>query len=340
MKIMKLVLINLSIFFILLLSIEGATRLYLYLARHNVETTYEGWNRFVAPPNNLGFTPGAALKSKKSYGDEVIYDVTYNIDEAGLRRTIDPNPEGKNRHLLLFGDSYEFGEGLEDHQTLASAIASQSEFRVYNFGNVGTAINYALLKLSYLNNIKLKPEQGFTFYFYRDFQLQRVISSIMSTSERRAHLPAYILENGVLKYKGTWMEYRPLLTKMFSCCLKKSKFLQLIKFDWPRPDEQTVELNLSLIKEFHQNLMLKFPATQFVLVIPSNSYYKNKFMDYMQRENINVLILDMLKWNKQGIHPRDAHPNHEDNQRLAEILLQELKGFDNLGPKVPTSKSR
>ena len=70
-------------------------------------------NFFVDDPL-LGYTPhpNAQVQSIKKQGDEVIYDVTYAIDEFGRRITPDQDDPARDKFLLLFGDSFTFGEGV------------------------------------------------------------------------------------------------------------------------------------------------------------------------------------------------------------------------------------
>jgi hypothetical protein len=65
-----------------------------------------------------------------------IYDVSYSIDTEGMRTT----PAGKGSGaapVFFFGDSFTFGEGVSNGQTLAAAFARVTEHGTVNFGVPG-----------------------------------------------------------------------------------------------------------------------------------------------------------------------------------------------------------
>jgi hypothetical protein len=64
-----------------------------------------------------------------------IYDVTYTIDEHGLRETPAGNPDAQCR-ALFFGGSIMFGEGVENNETMPFHFVSRSEgkYQGFNFG--------------------------------------------------------------------------------------------------------------------------------------------------------------------------------------------------------------
>jgi len=84
--------------------------------------------------------PGHVTDSQLWYGDELIYDVTYTIDDDGLR--IAPPTAGLAANepcVLFFGGSYTFGEGVNDDQTMPwlVAVLGGHRYQVRNFGFAG-----------------------------------------------------------------------------------------------------------------------------------------------------------------------------------------------------------
>jgi hypothetical protein len=81
-------------------------------------STQEYWN---SEDRDLGYSPrpGIVATSAKVVAGREIYRATYSIDQNSLRRT-SPGPESASAVdcLLFFGDSFTFGEGLNDSDTL------------------------------------------------------------------------------------------------------------------------------------------------------------------------------------------------------------------------------
>lgn len=76
--------------------------------------------------------------SVKRLDGEALYNATYTIDDLGLRQTKSPLADGvQNASLaLFFGDSFMFGEGVQDDETLPAQFVAQSNgtFQGMNFG--------------------------------------------------------------------------------------------------------------------------------------------------------------------------------------------------------------
>jgi len=88
---------------------------------------------------DLGYAPRAraAGSSTKIIGGREVYRVTYSIDSNALRRASRSDDTGVAVDcLFFFGDSFVFGEGLNDDDTLPWITQEQAgaRWRVLNFG--------------------------------------------------------------------------------------------------------------------------------------------------------------------------------------------------------------
>lgn len=81
--------------------------------------------------------PGVSVEATATFGDEPVYRQTYTIEPSGARRT--PGSVKAARTFLFIGDSYVFGEGLGDEQTVAARFAAglREPANVVNLGVVG-----------------------------------------------------------------------------------------------------------------------------------------------------------------------------------------------------------
>ena len=81
--------------------------------------------------------PNTSVKARATYGDRILYDVTYNINALGTRVT--PGSVDSGPTYIFFGDSFAFSEGVNDGDTLASQFAKklQPPAHVVNFSAPG-----------------------------------------------------------------------------------------------------------------------------------------------------------------------------------------------------------
>src|SRR3954469_1374535 len=81
--------------------------------------------------------PNTTVKARATYGDQLLYDVTYHIDAQGARVT--PGSVDSGPTYIVMGDSYAFSEGVNDNETAASLFAQRLKppAHVVNFGVPG-----------------------------------------------------------------------------------------------------------------------------------------------------------------------------------------------------------
>lgn len=92
-------------------------------------------NGFYDQGNNKGIKdvgfialPNKHVTAVRKLDDRVIYDASYTTGPDSFR--IVPKVENAQRCVLLFGDSFTFGEGVNDDQTSAAQIVARSQGQV------------------------------------------------------------------------------------------------------------------------------------------------------------------------------------------------------------------
>ncbi len=94
-------------------------------------------DRFLTDDPELGYRILPAERRLESVlkreDGSVIYDVTYSLDGNGTRVTADGAPP----EVYFLGDSFTFGEGVDDDQTLPAAYVRRSGKRAVNLGVPG-----------------------------------------------------------------------------------------------------------------------------------------------------------------------------------------------------------
>ena len=167
-----------------------------------------------------GITSRSVLVDQKDIVKDVIYDVTYNIDESGNR--ISGYPEDYDRSAVFVGGSFTFGEGLQDSESLPSFFALKSGFRAYNLGMHGYGPHQGLMQLSHPELRKERfGSEKIDIVFYR-FIVDH-ISRVAGYSSWDPIGPCYQLnENNTLDYVGNFEECKSSLkTVLIDPVLKK-----------------------------------------------------------------------------------------------------------------------
>jgi hypothetical protein len=150
------------------------------------------------PVIGWGPTEPGVFRSTKVGAAGLIYDVHYTIDDHLLRRTLSA-PSG--RTVAFFGDSFTFGEGLEDSQTLPQDYADLTgrKFRVLNFGVIGFGPQQFLRALETGLFDSLLTDTKIFVYETAAWHLER--TSCRAGFMVRA--PRYELRNGQLVFVGS-----------------------------------------------------------------------------------------------------------------------------------------
>ena len=84
------------------------------------------------------------------YNDEIIYKVTYTVDNNGLR--ISPPPHNSNASaILFFGGSFTYGESVNDDEAMPYkvGILTGREYAIYNFGIHGHGPQHMLAEIEH-----------------------------------------------------------------------------------------------------------------------------------------------------------------------------------------------
>ena len=106
-------------------------------------------DRFGVAKGQPGRHPAAA--TYRESGDS-LYDVTYSIDQFGLRKTPVKNRANRDLFLLLMGGSTVFGAGVEDDDTLGFRLGQLTErFMPYNLGFFGADTFETLARIQTTN---------------------------------------------------------------------------------------------------------------------------------------------------------------------------------------------
>jgi hypothetical protein len=164
-------------------------------------------SEWLTPDPNLGYrlTPNHVVVGLATFDGQPVYRVTFTIGPDGTRVT-PPAPPGADLYLFM-GDSFMFGQGLEDNQNLSAQFARANDFKVrtVNFSAPGWGPNHLVRAL----------EAGFLDRFAGD-KVKAVVTWIIPDHLSRVTgdggwlgaSPRYVLEGGKLVFTGSFTHHR------------------------------------------------------------------------------------------------------------------------------------
>jgi hypothetical protein len=156
--------------------------------------------------------PGTYFIKQKTVAEKPVFTASYEIDAANRRIT----PFAKEKaaqFLLLLGDSYTFGWGVNQKETYAAHLAKSLQgFQVYNYGVPSLFPGEALLRLDRIKKAnEVTQKSGAVLFFYGSYSVFRNMGEahdIGHLGEKKPYLKEN--ENGEFVFHGNYLGARPL----------------------------------------------------------------------------------------------------------------------------------
>ena len=283
----------------------------------------------------LGYRPrpDTAVKAVAMYGDKVVFSTVYTIEPSGARASPGSAREGKP--YLFMGDSFVFGEGLSDADTLPAQFAREigSKARVVNLGVVGYGAEHLVRALETgLYDSYAPGGAAAVITWIIPQQLPRVTGD----GNWLGYAPRYILDGGpVPRFTGTFFEHRLLNPFAGALYLARQKFKPVELATRPWEDRLQAELFVALIARLKQLAQERFGAPLVVVHLwpdtvregDANSAYVPILLA-IRDLGVRTISVDKMI----GIYDRapyyipiDGHPNARLNGLIAQALRAELE---------------
>ena len=279
---------------------------------------------------------------KKRPNGEPCYRAVYRTDQF-RRRIVGTAPRPNRPHLLLFGCSVTFGEGLNDADTMQYKLAEQlPDVDVYDYAVSGWGPSHALVKLRSGELQRQVPSHsGSAVYILIAAHVSRVIGD--SRAFWLFGSPYYYLDaQGVVSGGQPFRQVRPWRTGFNDAWItakRHSWLLPALGLDWPLwYSDAYVQLTAGVLAAARQSYREQFDGEFFVLLHPNFYLGLRGQRDLRQRltralteRGVPVLDYTAKKSAADVINPAcDWHPNGRFNQRLA------VKLADDWLNRVPT----
>jgi len=297
---------------------------------------------WLAPDPNLGYRPAPdqVVIGIATFDGQPVYRATYTIGPLGTRVT-PPAPPSADLYLFM-GDSFVFGQGLEDNQNLSAQFARANDLKVrtVNFSAPGWGPNQLVRAF----------EAGFLDRFAGD-KVKAVVTWIIPDHLSRVTgdgswlgaAPRYVLENGKLEFTGSFSHYR-WMNPLAGLRYQAGQYFAFVKAIGMRQHQaEQVELFDALMLRLQALAKEKFNAPLIVIYSWPD---ENSGPTYGSADEQSLLVALLARLRKQGIilvsvdqltdhmeqsrlsFPHDGHPTAFVNELVAGELKRRLAQRD------------
>lgn len=271
-----------------------------------------------AADQQLGYRLAGSRRARSTLTKDkaLIYDVVYTIEDSGFRAT--PGAPVDGRAVLLMGDSFQFGDGLEDDQTLAFHLASRSagEFRPVNLGTPGYGPHQVLRQLQ----LGVPLVSGTD---HMDFLFLNILDQHIRRASGKAHWlrdsPRYEVSTEGVVLAGV---FRPS-SKFMDKLVEDSAVLALLGEALDRYRSSDQKRFVAILREIQAEAKARYGARLLVLYYPEQAVVgESGIAELFCRAGVPFIdVVARLPITPESAHkyyiPGDGHPTSELNSRVA-----------------------
>lgn len=273
------------------------------------------------------FQPCERFHSVKMLEGDTVYDVTYNIHCNGTR--VSGAGQG-NKHLLFFGCSFTFGEGLNDSQTLAWRMGElMPQYSTYNFGGSGYGPQQMLsiLQTDHLDTVVTQTD-GAAIYLLLPEHIHRAAGSPYVVYNWGSGMPYYELKGDSLVRFSSFQQGRRWSTYWYKA-LGKLGLLNMEALAYPKLTEEDINLTVAIISKARQEYENRYPQGQFrVLCYPSAVYEQEytQLIEGLQMAGVELLdYRELFPIDDEHTIINDGHPSAEAVNKVVAALSLDVK---------------
>jgi len=320
-----------------------------FWSQEPLERTMEYSEEFFVADDVLGYKPAAdrPIHHRSYGGDQLLYDVTYTLDDQGMRiaSPLTGEQEAINPCIAFFGDSFTFGEGMSDEQTMPYQVWKRlgPRYHTANFAFLGYGPHQMLAAL----------EQGLVESQGHCRPSHIVYQAIPTHVSRAAGLEAW--DHHGPRY--AWQSDGRVLQQGYFDDLHPSTPLQWLRVaHWQLPARVRTSLEASALYRTllnsHRPVTPQDVALFAAIVgtakqVASRNYpgvtFQVLFWDYDDDAEVGEQVQSQLQARSVIVHPistilpgfpaqraryeispYDRHPNVQAHARIADFVVQHL----------------
>jgi hypothetical protein len=299
--------------------------------------------RWWPPPDPiLGFRPrpDSEAVAMATYDGKTVYRQTYHFDATAARVT--PSAPSDAETYLFMGDSFVFGQGLLDDEALASQFAKVHDLSVHGV-NLGVP--------GYGPNHLVRAFEAGLLDRYADKNVKAVVTWIIPAQLARVtgdgtwlgSSPRYVLENGVLRYTGSFNEHRLLNPMAGLKYLLGQLFAFIDAIGMRQRQEEQIDLFVAMMARLQVLAREKFGAPLAIIYSWPDEGSKPGHGDSTVAQPMLVAVLKRLRElgapminvdqlteridSSRILIPHDGHPTAFTNELIARELKRRLNGY-------------
>jgi hypothetical protein len=293
------------------------------------KTTPKMWRQ---PATDVGSLPipNTTTRFEEFLDGREIADVTYRIDGKGLRE-ISAAEQSRPHKVVFFGDSFMFGHGVENDQTLPYYFVQEAggTFEGFNFAGEGWGPHQMLRELEsgFVRRVAGKP----------DLAIYEAIPDHLRRVAGRAPWedgPRYELCRGDdACYSG------PFHSSWYVSCRRsvdKSWTWKFVEAHFSKLSEPSdIPIFLAVLKKTRS--LLEENGTRFVIVLWDQNELARTMMRVLRENQFDVIALSSIfpgsDLTKYPITQLDRHPSPAANKAIATYLWRQIGE-----PSIETSR--
>jgi hypothetical protein len=314
-----------------------------------LERTMEYSEEFFLADDVLGYKPALDRRiHHRSYGgDQLLYEVTYTLDDQGLRiaSPLTREQEATYPCIAFFGDSFTFGEGMSDEQTMPYQVWKRlgPRYHTANFAFLGYGPHQMLAAL----------EQGLVESHGHCRPSHIVYQAIPTHVSRSAgleawdhHGPRYAWQtDGRVLQQGHFDDLRPstplqwlrvahwqLPARVRTSLEASALYRTLLNSHRPVTPED-VALFAAIVGTAKQTASGTYPGVTFQVLFwdyDDDAQVGAQVLSQLQAQGIVVYPISTIlpgfpaERPRYEISPYDRHPNMQAHARIADFIAQHL----------------
>ena len=306
--------------------------------------------RFIVPSFNTadkvkfendigGVVIGMPNTTHRQWNTKGEYDIKIRFNSSGLRDLYTPE-NAKEEDYIIVGDSFTFGQGLEEHQRFSNILRSRYKIFNVNIGMSGTDFNGYEILLDYAKKERSKSSKIIVAICMENDLKNYSEIKYMKKPEEKILLITRIkrflsFNSSLYMYLATVIQQNDQLKNFFVS-------LRLLS-DSKKPSHlELLEEDLNFVKDSSEKLFEVIKNYEsIVVIIPSRGLWigntnRKKFINKVHNNFVNVLrknkieVIDMKPFLEREKEPlkyffkTDGHLNEKGNNLIAESIANRL----------------
>lgn len=264
---------------------------------------------------------------------KVIYDTRVTVDAHLNRKTVPSDGPGA---IAFFGDSWIFGDGVNDDGTLPQAFADLEHRRIpvlnLSYNGWSPAANLAALDAGLYGDLLHEPRHF--ILFTATFHIERTACKGDYATSRA---PRYVLDGKGVTPTGTCAWANGGLLAPVIRFLQKFELYNRFAPKLAAPGKRDVDTYVKIIEAFVDAAKRKYDVRTTVLFAPfrdeyikGSGYTEADILATLRKAGVDVLVDELPPTDNDDLYwiPGDKHPTAAANSERARAIEAHLKQVD------------